>query len=241
MPAELISDIDDPMDGRVAVDDTNASGVSWGAVIAGATAAAALSLLLLMLGMGLGLSSITPWSYQSKPIGAATIAWLAFTQLAASGVGGYLAGRLRIGWARVHSDEVYFRDTAHGLLSWSVASLVSVVLLAGTAHTILNDAVDVGTGAASVAGEAGEFSNLPRASQTDVQRRADDADGRTSESRRHALDHPIATTKAAAEAARKAAAHSALWMFVALLFGAFIASVAATLGGRQRDSAHMQR
>ncbi len=41
--------------------------------------------------------------------------------------------------------------------------------------------------------------------------------------------------KNAAEAARKAAAHSALWMFVALLLGAFVASLAATVGGRQRD------
>ena len=36
------------------------SGVSWGAVLAGATASAALSLILLLLGMGFGLSSVSP-------------------------------------------------------------------------------------------------------------------------------------------------------------------------------------
>lgn len=39
----------------------------------------------------------------------------------------------------------------------------------------------------------------------------------------------------AAQTARKAIAHSLLWAFLALLVGAFCASFAATIGGRQRD------
>ena len=39
----------------------------------------------------------------------------------------------------------------------------------------------------------------------------------------------------AADEARRAGAKSLLWTFVALLMGAFCASVAATVGGRQRD------
>lgn len=39
----------------------------------------------------------------------------------------------------------------------------------------------------------------------------------------------------AADAARKAIAHSLYWLFLALLFGAFCASYSATIGGRQRD------
>ena len=39
----------------------------------------------------------------------------------------------------------------------------------------------------------------------------------------------------AADTARKAAAHLSLWIFIALLIGAFCASFAATIGGRQRD------
>ncbi|MGA9184329.1 MAG: hypothetical protein WBZ32_03430, partial [Candidatus Acidiferrales bacterium] len=38
-----------------------------------------------------------------------------------------------------------------------------------------------------------------------------------------------------ADAARKAVAHLALWIFLSLLIGAFCASLAATFGGRQRD------
>jgi hypothetical protein len=39
----------------------------------------------------------------------------------------------------------------------------------------------------------------------------------------------------AADTARKTIAHSLLWTFLALLIGAFCASFAATIGGRQRD------
>ena len=45
-----------------------------------------------------------------------------------------------------------------------------------------------------------------------------------------------------ADQAREAAAKGSLWIFVALLLGAFFASLAATLGGRQRDQgAHVSR
>ena len=42
-------------------------------------------------------------------------------------------------------------------------------------------------------------------------------------------------TKVAADTARKASSYAALWLFISLLLGAFVASLAATLGGRQRD------
>ena len=45
----------------------------------------------------------------------------------------------------------------------------------------------------------------------------------------------FAQIQEAAEAARKATAHALYWTFLALLVGAFSASVAATIGGRQRD------
>ncbi len=127
------------------------SGVSWGAIVAGAAAAAALSLILLILGMGLGLSSVSPWAGQgasTSTFGWTTIAWLTFTQPAASGMGGYLAGRLRTRWLSVHTDEVYFRDTAHGFLAWAIATLVTAGLLTSVIGSIL------GTGAQAFAAMA---------------------------------------------------------------------------------------
>lgn len=116
------------------------SAVSWGAVLAGAAAAAALSLILLILGAGLGLSSFSPWTglgVSATTFGVSAIVWLMVTQLAASGLGGYLAGRLRTRWADLQTDEVYFRDTAHGLLAWSVASLVTAAVLTTTIGAVL--------------------------------------------------------------------------------------------------------
>src|SRR5688572_25978362 len=91
-----------------AQESANHSGVSWGAIFAGAAGAAALSLILLLLGAGLGFSAVSPWEdsgMSAKGIGISTIVWLAFTQIIASGLGGYIAGRLRVKWANLHGDE----------------------------------------------------------------------------------------------------------------------------------------
>ena len=42
--------------------------------------------------------------------------------------------------------------------------------------------------------------------------------------------------KQAAEAARKATAKASFYLFFSMLIGAFIASVAGVMGGRQRDA-----
>jgi hypothetical protein len=141
---------------KIKLDDPHihASAVSWGAIFAGAAAAAALSLILLILGTGLGLSSVSPWAragVTSTTLGFSTIAWLTFTQLASSALGGYLAGRLRTRWIGAHMDEVYFRDTAHGFLAWAVASLATAALLSSVIGTIVGGGVQA---AATVTGGA---------------------------------------------------------------------------------------
>lgn len=121
--------------------------VSWGAVLAGTAVAAALSLILVILGFGLGMSSISVWSGQgisAEALGITTILWLAFTQIIAYGMGGYLAGRLRTKWVSVHSDEVYFRDTAHGFLTWALASILCATLLASVIGSIVGSSAKVG-------------------------------------------------------------------------------------------------
>ena len=45
-----------------------------------------------------------------------------------------------------------------------------------------------------------------------------------------------AAAKEAVDKARKASAYAAMWLFISLLIGAFVASFAATRGGRQRDA-----
>lgn len=307
------------------VASNSASAVSWGAILAGAAGAAALSLILLILGTGLGLSSVSPWVHSgvsATTFGVSTILWITFTQLAAAGLGGYLAGRLRKRWLSVHTDEVYFRDTAHGFLSWSIATLATAALLTSTIGSILGGGAQLAAGAGGVAAVAAplaldgpgtksangngyfvdqlfrgspirESSATPADVVTDTTMPApapspiappmragnggnngeaerifvhglvdgDLASGdaqylanlvaqRTGLSQAEATQRVNETyakaqaagreaeakAKAAADEARKASAYAALWLFVSLLIGAFVASWFATFGGRQRDA-----
>ena len=296
-------------------DDSNASGVSWAAVIGGAFVTASLTLILIILGVGLGLSSISPWSgagASATAIGLSAIVWLIATQAIASGLGGYLAGRLRTKWSTVHSDEVYFRDTAHGFLVWAVGVVITAAFLGSTVSLIVGSgaklaATKAGVGAIAAATGGGEnvtgAANSPlteaapmsglqsafatsRGYLTDMLLRAErisrdtapavrleiglilaealrkgtlpDAD-RTYMARVIAVHTEISQAEAekrvdavyaqgksiaadaelaarnVADEARKAAAKASLWIFVSMLTGAFSASLAATIGGRQRE------
>lgn len=137
------------------------SAVSWCAVFAGAVASAALSLILLLLGTGFGLTLISPWSndgISGTTFGVSSIVGITLISLAASALGGYLAGRLRTRWLNTHIDEVYFRDTAHGFLSWAVATLGTAALLTSVISGIVGGGVKAGAaiagGAATVTGSA---------------------------------------------------------------------------------------
>jgi hypothetical protein len=134
--------------------EARSSGVSWGAVSAGAFATAALSLSLLVLGTGVGLSAVSPWSNSgatASAIGWGAIIWLIVVQMLSSALGGYLAGRLRTKWVSLHTDEVYFRDTAHGFLVWSVSLVATAALLASAVAATAGGAAT----AASSSGSAG--------------------------------------------------------------------------------------
>lgn len=105
------------------------SAVDWSAIWAGTAAAIAVTLMLLALGAGLGLASVSPWpgvgvgaKVTTFSIGAGI--WLIVMQWISSAIGGYLAGRMRTRWHGLHSDETFFRDTAQGLVTWSVATMI---------------------------------------------------------------------------------------------------------------------
>ncbi|OYV36197.1 MAG: hypothetical protein B7Z81_07655, partial [Acidocella sp. 20-61-6] len=118
------------------------SGVSWAAVFAGGVSGAAIATILTLLGAGLGLASVSPWRGDGLSPGTFTVLaaiWLIVVQWVSSGVGGYMAGRLRTKWVAVHTDEVFFRDTAHGFLAWSLGTLFVVgILTLGTSSAIDN-------------------------------------------------------------------------------------------------------
>lgn len=272
---------DDRIPGSVG-NEANSSGVSWAAVIAGAFVAAALSVILIALGAGLGLSSVSPWSNvgaSASTIGKTTIIWLIFVQIVASAMGGYLAGRLRTKWAAIHTDEVYFRDTAHGFLVWAVGLVITASLLGSAAVSMTGGSTQMGSAELSMVGGAGNANggrldtngyfvdallrsdnpslaengvpvraeigrilvnglrkqDLPAADQTYLARLVAARTGLSQSDAEKRVSDVLTDARQAADTARKAVAHSLLWMFIALLIGAFCASYAATIGGRQRD------
>jgi hypothetical protein len=285
-------------------------GASWGAILAGAVAAVSLSLVLMTLGAGLGFASVSPWADHGLSATGFTVAgtiWLIVTQWLSAAAGGCLAGRLRHRWLATHMHEVFFRDTAHGLVTWGVATLfVAAVLvtsvagvLGGGAHVASGLAAAGGQGVAAMAhsemqsprgpagpdlagGPAGAYNldKLFRGSSSSVSPDSSShgqhgdsrgevlhiaanaaTSGTISEEDRTYLAGLVANktgvpsdeaqkrvdtfiqsvkdastqAKATADEARKAAAEAALYTALALLVGAFIASVSAAIGGRLRD------
>jgi len=255
------------------------SGVSWPAVIGGAFVSASMGLVLLSLGTGLGFSSISPWSSvgaSASTVSKAAIAWLIVTQIMASALGGYLAGRLLVRWTTVHTDEVYFRDTAHGFLVWAVGLVMTAAFLAsaatsfagGTAQrtssgaaansatgpdaiipiTYFVDTLLRSNGAVSERNEISERSAvestfvhalrqgaIPPSDKTYLARVVSARTGLSVADAENRVSDVFAEAQQSMDNTRKALAHLSLWLFVALLSGAFFASYAGTIGGKQRD------
>ncbi|TPK74063.1 hypothetical protein FJ930_08420 [Mesorhizobium sp. B2-4-15] len=281
--------------------ESSASAISWGPIIAGAFAASTLSFILMLLGSGLGLTMVSPWSGSGASIttfAVSTAVWLVVVQWLSSGVGGYLAGRMRTKWVDIHTDEVFFRDTAHGFLAWALATLLVVGVLGSALTSMLGSGVQAAStvvsgaamgASAGAAGNAGSASadnatsyfvdslfrpadpsklaaanpqnDAAAASQASRILIASAAAGEISADDKTYLSQLVAArtglseadakarvdailakaqdakvkAKQAADTARKASATFALLGALSLVVGAFIASAAAALGGRQRD------
>jgi len=71
-------------------------------------------------------------------------------------LGGYLAGRLRVKWTGLDRDELLFRDSAHGFLTWALGTIIAASFLASAASAVISAAASVGAtaGAAATAAAA---------------------------------------------------------------------------------------
>jgi hypothetical protein len=265
------------------VSESSQSAVSWAAIIGGAVVAAAISLLLVALGAGLDLASISPWSGSGATATTFTVMtaiWFIVIQWVASGFGGYLTGRLRTKWVNIHTHEVFFRDTAHGFVTWALATVLTAAVLTSTAASLVAGGVHTATAMASSAaagngpggaaaggyeldvllrgGAAEANPSAPSASDPRAEAMRILANGlashgvpaadrtylaglvaaRTGISQADAeqrVDTFITRSKEAADSARKTASAIAVFTAISMLIGAFIACVAAAVGGRVRD------
>ena len=103
----------------------------WTPAVVGAIIAAALSSVLLSFAAAVGLAVASPsstWRDTSWVLSLLGGLWLLLTALASFGLGGYVTGRLRVGWASGSVHEVEFRDGIHGIAVWGLAVLISAFL-----------------------------------------------------------------------------------------------------------------
>jgi hypothetical protein len=241
------------------------SAVSWAAIVAGTTAAMALAIVLTSLAAGLGLTTVSAWPNMGASATTFTITTgvgLIVVQWLASAFGGFITGRLRTKWAGLHTHEVAFRDTAHGLLCWALATVAGTIFLAVAASSVVHsgaqaaapavstyttDALfrstngnasvnqDVTTQAAHILANGVSTGDVPAADKTYLAQLVAAKTGISQEDAQKRVDDTIASVRKAAEAARKVTATVAIFTALSLMIGAFIAAVAATIGGRMRD------
>jgi hypothetical protein len=154
--------------------------IRWTPIIAGAVTAAALAFVLhgFAGAVGLAVSSASPtWRDASMALWVLSGVYLIVVALASYGLGGYIAGRMRVPFRDWSVDDVDTRDGAHGLLVWALATLLTGVMIALAASVSTQLAAPSGgsPGAAtSVAGENIVAFDIDRLLRTE--RRAPEAD-----------------------------------------------------------------
>jgi hypothetical protein len=210
--------------------------------------------------------------------------WVIVVQWLSAASGGYVTGRLRTRWVGTHTHEVFFRDTAHGFVTWAVATAIVALFVASAASSLLAGGIHAATSVASGAAQGAasnvqigsiapyDVDTLFRTTSGDANSRSNNspsADGRGEATRilanglstggvsdtdrtylasliaartgisqadaKTRVDDVVARVRGNAEAARKAAARTSLLTALAMMIGAFVACVAAALGGHERD------
>jgi hypothetical protein len=108
-------------------------GLQWTPIVAGALAASAISLIMVTFAatVGLGVSSTSPtWRDASVALWLLSGIYLVLQALISFGCGGYIAGRSRVPYGSVGSDESETRDGLHGVASWALAIVLGAILAA---------------------------------------------------------------------------------------------------------------
>lgn len=128
---------------------TSIKRISWSAVFAGVLVAIVSQLLLSLLGIGIGLSTIDPVSEQNPTsgLGTGTAIWYAISSLFSLFLGGWVAGRLA-------SAPRLFDGVLHGVLTWCLATLITIYFLTTTIGSLIGGASRLVGGLVRTAGSA---------------------------------------------------------------------------------------
>ena len=143
--------------------EASKSAISWAAIFAGTAVAISISLVLLTLGSGLGLASLTPSARSAASPGslaALATVWIVVVQWLSAASGGYVTGRLRTRWVGTHTHEVFFRDTAHGFVTWAVATAIVAIVVASATSSMLGGGIHAATTIASGAASNAQIGSV---------------------------------------------------------------------------------
>lgn len=131
----------------------------WAAVFAGVVIALVVQFSLTVLGLGIGAASFDPLSesHPASGLGIGSALWLGITALVSLFAGGWVAGRLAAAENRVDG-------TLHGVVTWGLASLVSVFLVSTAVGKVVSGGASIlgsvlgaaGRGAAAIAPRVAE-------------------------------------------------------------------------------------
>jgi hypothetical protein len=112
--------------------------ISWGAILAGAVLALVIQLALSLLGLGIGLGTIDPLTEQNpmSGIGIGAGIWWVISMLVSLYLGASVASRLA-GMPRPTDGML------HGLLTWSVVTLLTFYLLTTAVGRIIGGVTGV--------------------------------------------------------------------------------------------------
>jgi predicted transcriptional regulator len=115
------------------------SWLRWSPCIAGGLVAAALSSVLTGFGSTLGFANLSQtWRSITPTLSILSGLWILAVALASASAGGYLAGRTRDRWGKLHLHELRFRDGAHGLISWAIAVILGALVVSTLSGSIKN-------------------------------------------------------------------------------------------------------
>ena len=128
--------------------------ISWAAIFGGVILVVAVQLLLSLLGAGIGLGTVNT-NLGSMPtassLGIGAGVWWVVSSCIALGLGGYVAAWLA-------GIEIRLDGVLHGLITWGIATLLTIYLLTSAIGGIIGGGTAIGRGGiGGIGGIAGGF------------------------------------------------------------------------------------
>ena len=145
--------------GAMALNTVPVRRISWGAIFAGAVVAITVQLILSLLGTSIGMSTIDPLQHSSpdaSTFGIGAGIWWGISSIISLFAGGWVAGHLA--GVPDKTDAML-----HGIVTWGLATIATVYLLASIVGSIVSGGASVAGAAATAAGSAATAAAVPAA------------------------------------------------------------------------------